>query len=245
MNRTILILAATASLAVPAAPALSQAPAAARKPVRTLVYLSEADIAPQRLLPAPPPPESAAGKAEIAELHRIIAARSPERLAQAQWDDKHENASAFDATVGPGFDYTRHPATAELMGIVRTDASLTANAAKAFFSRKRPWAVDASIPTCDPDDKPLTSYPSGHAMMGFSTAMTYALVLPGKAQAMMARADDYAFSREVCGAHFASDVHASQALSAAMVATLMKDPRFMAKVEAARAELQAAEVASR
>ena len=235
------LLTAVAAAALFAQPALAQAPAA--KPAKVLQYLTPDEIDPARLLPPPAAEGSDATKAELAELHRIIAARTPERLAQAKWDDEHEDTSAFAATVGAGFDLKALPVTAELMHVVETDASLAGGKAKTFFARKRPWVVDPTIPTCDPDDKPLSSYPSGHATIGYSVAMTLAVLVPEKAQALMARASDYAESRMVCGAHYRSDTQASQALSATVVASLLNDPQFKAKVEAARAELKAAHLA--
>jgi acid phosphatase (class A) len=218
----------------------SPAPTLPAKPKKVLKYLTAADIDPKRLLPAPPADGSAMALADLAELHRIVAARTPERLAQAQWDDDHEDASAFNETVASGFDVSKLPVTAALLEDVNIEASLAASAAKALFTRKRPWAVDATIPTCDPNDMPLTSYPSGHATRGYAIAMTYALMIPEKAQAFMNRGADYAYSRQVCGSHYPSDTAASQALGAALVASLIKNPQFQTKLEAARAELRAA-----
>jgi acid phosphatase (class A) len=242
MIRKLLLAAAFAVVA--SAPSLAQnvQPAAA-KPPKVLKYLNPADIDPSRLLPPPAADGSEAAKTELADLHRIIAARTPERLAQAKWDDDHEDPSMYYALFGPGFDLKALPATAELLAIVQNDASVAATAAKDRFKRKRPWAVDASIPTCDPDDKPLTSYPSGHATLGYSLGMTLAVLVPEKAQTFMARASEYAHSRAVCGSHYPSDTQASQALSAAFVTALLKNPEFQAKLTAARAELRAAHYA--
>ena len=129
------------------------------------------------------------------------------------------------------------PATAALVSVVQTDASILASAAKKVFNRKRPWAVDAAIKTCDPNDKPLTSYPSGHATLGYALALTLAEAMPGRAQALLARASDYAYSREICGSHFASDTQASQVLATAMVIRLTASADFREKLDAARAEL--------
>ncbi len=239
IRRLILSLAGIGALAL-AAPAIGQAPAEPARSARVLRYLTPADIDPNRLLPPPPADGSDANKAELAELHRVIAARTAERYAQAKWDDDHEDPSMYQATMGQGFDLKKLPATAEVLSIVKADAALAASAAKAKFARRRPWAVDATIPTCDPDDKPTTSYPSGHATLGYSLGMTLAVLAPEKAQVLLARADDYAFSRELCGAHYASDTRASEALAAAFVTALMKNPEFQAKLEAARAELRSA-----
>ena len=63
--------------------------------------------------------------------------------------------------------------------------------------------------------------------------------MPGKSQALLSRASDYAYSREICGSHFASDTQASQALATAMVTRLLTKPDFQAKLERARGELVA------
>ncbi|MDB5456770.1 MAG: hypothetical protein JWP92_2355 [Caulobacter sp.] len=239
MIRRLLLTAAV--LATLSAPALAQtAPA---KPAKVLQYLAPADIDASRLLPPPPIDGSDANRAELTELHRIIATVSPERKAQAKWDDDHEDPSMYEATIGAGFDLTQLPATAQVLAIVENDASIAASAAKKTFQRKRPWAVDATVATCDPGDKPLTSYPSGHATLGYSLGMTLAVLIPEKSQAFMTRAADYAFSRVVCGSHYASDTQASQALAAAFVTALLKSPDFQAKLSASHAELQAAKLA--
>ena len=249
IRRLILTGAALAALAF--APALTQAQApvpgaaaaAPAKKQKVLHYLSPADINPSRIIPPPPEDGSDIHKAELAELHRVIAARNSGRFALAQWDDEHEDPSMYAPLLGLKVDMASLPATAELLSLVQDDASLAATAGKDKFKRKRPWAADPSIQTCDPDDKPLTSYPSGHATLGYSLGMTLAAMMPDKADSLMARADEYAYSRELCGSHYASDTRASQALAAAFVTVLLKNPEFQAKMEASKAELRRAGIA--
>lgn len=219
-----------------AAPAAAVAPA---KPVKTLKVLTAADIDAKRILPPPVADGSEAQKAELADLHRIIDAASPERLAQARWDDEHEDTSLFYATIGGGFDLKGLPATARLMDIVANDVSVASGAAKTAFGRKRPWVVDPTIRNCDPDDKPLTSYPSGHSLVGYSQGLVLATLMPAKAQDIQARAADYAVSREVCGAHYPSDTEASHVLGVLLASKLMEAPALKATIQAARAELKA------
>ncbi len=235
------------SAAIIAAPlsALAQtAPAEpAHKPPKVLQLLVPADVEPTRLLPPPPVEGSALEKADLADVRRAIADASPERRAQAKWDDDHEDPSMYVPTLGEGFDMAKLPATREVLAIVQNDASVAAGGAKKLFQRKRPWAVDPSIQTCDPNDKPLTSYPSGHSTLGYSLGMTLAVLIPEKAQALMTRAQDYAYSRVVCGSHYVTDTRASQALSAAFVTALLKTPAFQAKLATAHAELKTAGLA--
>lgn len=240
IGRLFLSAAITAALA---GSCLAQTAPAAPKPPKVLQLLAPADIDPNRLLPPPSVDGSEANRAELAEIHRIIGAASPDRMAQAKWDDDHEDPSMYAATIGAGFDLAKLPATAEVLAIVQNDASVAASTAKKTFQRKRPWVVDATVKTCDPDDKPLTAYPSGHATLGYSLGMTLAVLIPEKSQAFMARASDYAFSRVVCGSHYPSDTQASQALAASFVTALLKDPQFQARMKTAHAELQVAKLA--
>lgn len=230
-----LLLAAVALVALAGAPAAHAHTAA--KPAKTLVLVSADDIDFRRLLPPPPVEGSARAGDELLEIHHIAATVSPERMAQARWDDEHESPDLLKPTLGDGFDMKVLPHTAELLELVKIDADIAASRAKHFYSRKRPWAVDATVKTCDPNDKPLNSYPSGHATLGYSLAMTMAVVLPDRAQDLMARAADYGYSREVCGSHFASDTQASEALATALVTILLTKPEFQARLIAARQEL--------
>ncbi|WP_297510386.1 phosphatase PAP2 family protein [uncultured Caulobacter sp.] len=236
-------LAITAVMFVSPISALAQTPAPAAKPPKVLQLLVPADVDPARLLPPPAADGSAAAKADLADVHRAMAEASAERRAQAKWDDDHEDPSMFEPTLGARFDLAKLPATREVLAIVQNDASVAASGAKKLFQRKRPWVVDSTIKTCDPDDKPLSSYPSGHATLGYSLAMTLAALIPEKAQVLMTRGQDYAYSRVVCGSHYATDTRASQALAASFVSTLLKDPTFQVKLAAAHAELKGAGLA--
>jgi acid phosphatase (class A) len=229
-----------ARLGLAAAIALLGLAAQAADAPKTLQVLTPYDIDARRLLAPPPADGSEANRAELAELHRIISASTPQRMARARWDAEHEDPSLFYETIGGGFDLKALPATADLLAVVMNDQSLAASAAKKLFVRKRPWVLDPTIATCNPDDKPLVSYPSGHALVGYTTGFVLASLLPEKAPAIQARAVDYAFSREICGAHYASDTEASHALAAVIATDLLASPALKAKVEAARAELRAA-----
>ena len=232
-------LAQTAAMPPPAAPAATLV-----MPSETpeLKYLSAADLIPQRVLPQPPIRGSEREKLELQMLHAMIAAATPERLAQAHADDKNETPSIFNEALGR--DLTKLPATWSLLVTVQDEIEAAIDLSKDTFARLRPYNVDETLPTCGHPDKAKAarSYPSGHATMGYAVAMTYAVLAPEKAQALMSRAADYAASREVCGAHYGSDTEASAALSAAVVTALLKDPRFQAKLQLARTELRAAKV---
>ena len=204
------------------------------------LLLNEDNFDPALLLPPPPADDSAAGKAELAELHRIDQTRDPADVARAKTDDAVKNATIFAEAVGPGFDLDKLPATAALFKTVRAEEKAAADRAKDHFLRKRPWIVDPSLHSCSTDDEPQSSYPSGHTTMGYSMASILARLIPAKAPAILARAASYAHSRLVCEVHFPGDVVAGQAYGMMVAERLMQIPAFRAQYDAAAAELAAA-----
>ena len=149
----------------------------------------------------------------------------------------------FADLLGPGFRLDQLPATAKLFADLRYEDSVAAKRAKAFFKRERPFHEDRALDVCDDGHDVKNSYPSGHATMGYAAAAVLAELAPGKAQAVLDRASDYAESRLVCGVHYRADIEASQVLGAVLVVKLMTKGAFMAELEAARAELVAAHLA--
>lgn len=230
------------------APAQTAAPKAPKK----LQILTQDQIDPSRLLPPPVADGSPAQVLEIAAVRTLIASRTKERYEQAVWDAAHEDPSFLATTLGAAFDLKKLPATAALLEGIVNDQNIAAGAAKEYFHRKFP--VTAATPqayrqwTCDADDRkpetrPLRGYPSGHATLAWSVGGVMADLIPEKSQAILMRAADYAYSREVCGDHYHSDVEASHALGAALARMFLDSPALKAKLDAARAELRAAHIA--
>ena len=69
-----------------------------------------------------------------------------------------------------------------------------------------------------------------------------AALIPEKSQAILSRAADYAYSREVCGDHYHSDVDASRALGTAVGTMLLNNAALRPQIDAAKTELRAAHV---
>jgi acid phosphatase (class A) len=64
-------------------------------------------------------------------------------------------------------------------------------------------------------------------------------LMPAKSQAILARAEQYAERRLVCGVHYRSDIVAGQQFGTILALRLMENPVFRGQMEKARAELQA------
>jgi acid phosphatase (class A) len=227
----------------------AQSPAPNGPPAKKLQILSLDQIDPGRLLPPPAPDGSPVQQRELADVKQLIATRAPERHAQAVWDAQHEDPLFLNATLGPIFDLKKLPATARLLSAIVNDQSIASSKAKEYFHRKVP--MTAAMPsnyrewTCDQEDrKPETrgprSYPSAHATLAYSVGGVLAELIPERAQAVLARAADFAYSREVCGDHYHSDIEASHALGAALAQMFLTSSVLKPQLEAARSELHAA-----
>jgi len=235
-------------LAVPAS-AQTQA-----KQPKALVFLTPAQIDPSKLLAPPPKDGSDFQQKEMAEVKHLVKTRTPERYRQATWDAEHEDVTPFSAVIGPGFDLQKLPATARLLTGVLNDQSIAASTAKDYFKRKFPVTVETPASyrewTCDKDDRkpetrPLRSYPSGHATLAYSVGVVLSSLVPEKSQEILARATDYAYSREICGDHYHSDIDASRALGTAVGVMLLESATAKPQIEAAREELRTAHVTAR
>jgi acid phosphatase (class A) len=239
-----LLLALTAAGA--AALPLVAAPAKPSKPPVASKFLEPGELDPAQLLPPPPVDGSAEALAEIAELHRLEAARTPARFALAKHDDEFEDVTSIAVPLGAAFDLGNLPATARLFGDLRIEDSVAAKRFKVYFHRTRPRDADPTLNPCkggEGADTSKTAYPSGHATMGYSAAAVLSNLVPGKAQAIQSRAADYAESRLICGAHYRRDIEGGHVLAVALVAELMSKPKFREEMEAARTELTAAHIA--
>jgi acid phosphatase (class A) len=237
--RTLALVAFAACLVAPGAIAKSPVAIASSMPPADarLHYLDAAKFVAQRMVAAPPAAGSAAEALDLTRLRALIAAATPDRMAQAQWDGGHEDPSLFSATIDR--DLTKLPATWALLTLIGKETDVVLDQGKDFFARKRPYSVDSTLPACVKDrmSKPARSYPSGHAGIGYAIGWTLASLLPEQAPQILARADDYALSREICGVHFHADTEASHVIGTLAAATLLKDRRLARQIAAARAEL--------
>ena len=214
-------------------------------------FINPSDVKPGQLLPPPPADGSETQQHEIVEVKRLIHTRSKERHEQAIWDARHEDPTPFAAAIGPEFDLTKLPATAKLLSDVLNDQTVATSQAKSFFKRKFPASVEMPDAyqewTCDAQDRkptalPRRSYPSGHATMAYTFGIVLSNLIPDKSQAILARSSSYAYSREICGDHYHSDVEAGHVLGTTLGVLLLQNDQLKPEIEAARQELKAAHI---
>jgi acid phosphatase (class A) len=188
------------------------------------------------ILSPPPARDSATAAAELTELHRIEAVRTPAQIAQAQADDHEEDIFIFKTVLGPGFTAEALPITASLSARVRKEESAAGGPLKKLYQRPRPYQVDSTLhPVCPLNAEP-TSYPSGHSLSGYLVAFTLVQLVPEKRQQILDRADAYVHNRLICGVHYASDIEASRRAAYAIFGSMVGSPDFQRDLAAAREE---------
>jgi acid phosphatase (class A) len=120
------------------------------------------------------------------------------------------------------------PLTALSSDHVRGNEGVIPNPAKRYFYRPRPYDFDPTLkPVCKTTTNP-------------AEALVLTMILPEKRDAILARADDYAYSRLICGVHYLTDVVASRSVAYAMIGIIANDPVFRKEFEAAKAETRRA-----
>jgi|UPI00047A1406 acid phosphatase (class A) len=192
------------------------------------------------MIPPPPSSDSETAKSELAALHRIQDGRTAEQVKAAQTDDAEEDIFLYRTVLGEGFRADLLPLTAVLSSQVHGDEPVASDGLKTLYQRPRPYQVDPTLhPVCKVTTK-HNSYPSGHTLSGYLLALTLVQMVPEKSAAILARADDYAHNRLVCGVHTSSDLEASRRIAYAIFGEMLQNPQFQQELVAARAETRQA-----
>ena len=234
-----------AILVLMAEPALAQQfERTAAQPIRPIEgYLAGAEIEVPTYL-APPPAEGSAQDAlDVATVRVLQKSTSAERWKLAEADARYVYPQ-FEDAFGGAIDRQHVPRLTQLLDEANADVSMPVFAAKSTFPRARPYQRWQLVRLCgvtrapapQPNPQERSSYPSGHAAYGWTTALVLAQVDPQRAPQVLARGRDYGLSRVICGAHFPSDVVAGQLLASATVARLATTRAFQLDLACAKAE---------
>ena len=108
---------------------------------------------------------------------------------------------------------------------------------KRYYKRQRP-CLRYKEPTGSGEVFPETSYsyPSGHTIRGWLTAMVLAEINPAVRNQVFALAQEYCENRVIVGAHWQSDVEAGIAAAGIYMAMLHSNAEFLEDMRAAKAE---------
>jgi acid phosphatase (class A) len=187
---------------------------------------------------APPPADSAQTRRELDELLELQRSRTPAQVDAARADRTTE-VSRFYAVLGLP-ESADLPRLELLIDRAEEDVRLYVRAAKEAFRRLRPSEIEPRIAPCIDRVRQDLSYPSGHAAYGYATAHLLIGLAPEHRDALLARADEFALQRMVCGVHFRSDIEAGRQGGQWLVARMPASQRYADDAAAAEMELRAA-----
>ena len=201
-------------------------------------FIDETVIDLTKILPAPPPNDSAQTKQELAQVLAVQVTRTPEMVARAQADGEEEVWRFADA-VGPKFDKAALPKTAAFFERIAATEGAVVDPAKKIFNRPRPYLVSELVQPVLEKTK-SGAWPSGHATVGTIMGIVLSNMLPEKRDVIMARAREFGENRVVAGMHLPMDIEEGRIAGSVIAATIMQRDDFKSEFEAARTELRAA-----
>ena len=134
--------------------------------------------------------------------------------------------------------------TPEIYKLLR-DAKVTceniSNFPKFYYKRIRPFMrfhEHTLTPQFEPELRRNFSYPSGHTILGWCSALLLSEINPERADTILTRGMMYGESRVIVGAHWQSDVDAGRLAAAAVYARMHTSERFQEQMQLARQEFR-------
>ena len=189
---------------------------------------------------APPARDAPATRAELDELLALQAARTAADVAAARADRKTEIQRFYGALGFPAGADPDLPLLRALAARVEDDTRPYVRAAKEKFRRLRPYEIEPRLEPCIANVRGDLSYPSGHANYGYVMAYLLREMVPEREHELIARADEFARQRMVCGVHFRSDLEAGRKGALWLIAAFNGDHAYREDWNAARTELRGA-----
>ena len=208
-------------------------------------YLSKEEQLDSKEFVLPSPQADSARQAmDTAWADNMQALRGTDRWDLAISDaDLHFPAAAgvFSCALGIPVSEEDTPSLYMLLRRTLTDIGLAPYSAKNAYQRERPFMVRGET-VCTPQDEEALrkdgSYPSGHTSIGWGWALILTELSPDHAEAILARGRSFGESRNVCNAHWYTDVLAGRLVGAAAVAKLHASKQFREAMEAARTDIE-------
>ncbi len=211
------------------------------------VYFLQIDNVPNslKILPGPPDAGSIQFLYDRARYDWGKSIRNTERGEQAFQDarvDGQHLPDAFSEAFGININPQETPEIYKLIVGMREDAGdLATRNAKEYYNRTRPYSY-FNENTCNPEQQAELStngsYPSGHASIGWATALVLSEINPDRINEILDRGFQMGESRVICGYHFQSDVDAGRITAAGVVARLHAHQPFLDQLNRAKKEFE-------
>ncbi len=168
--------------------------------------------------------------------------RATERGRQAV-EEAGRNAETMYRIFGEAMNITLSetttPAICSLIQKAMNKSSETVDRLKKMAFRPRPFVqFDEPAFLSDDPEKECDegSYPSHHASLGWTEALTLAEIAPDRQNEILRRGYEYGYNRLIAGCSWFIDIEASRQLACAIVARLHADPKYRELIQKAKAE---------
>ncbi len=159
-------------------------------------------------------------------------------IADASLDDQ-ALMSGFAPCIDIPISSTETPKISLLLKMLKLRLGLEGTAMKSYWFRKRPY-VELGTPTAIPGEEQEyyadSSYPSGHAIIGWGIALALAEVMPNCQNELLKRGREFGRSRVIVGYHYSSDVQAGMVMAACVLAKYHNESWFVTMLNDARQE---------
>ena len=170
--------------------------------------------------------------------------KDPERAAQAARDAVYGLATIlteFEEAFGMKITKEDTPEIYKVLleGTATCDSICTLP--KTRYGRTRPFIrfnEHTLVPELEEELNPHKSFPSGHTLLGWSSALLMMEINPERANEILARGYRYGENRVVLGAHWQSDTDAARLAASAAYARLHTSERFLEQMKKAREEFK-------
>lgn len=147
----------------------------------------------------------------------------------------------FSEPFGLTMSEEETPEICKLLGDAKVTCENISNFPKFYYKRIRPF-MRFNEPTLTPQFEPELrrnfSYPSGHTILGWCSALLLTEINPERADTILKRGMMYGESRVIVGAHWQSDVDAGRMAAAAAYARMHTSERFLEQMRLARQEFR-------
>ena len=171
--------------------------------------------------------------------------KDPERAAQAVRDAVYGLATIlteFEEAFGMMITKEDTPEIYKVLldGTATCDSICTLP--KTRYGRTRPFVrfnEHTLVPELEEELNPHKSFPSGHTLLGWSSALLMMEINPDRANKILARGYRYGENRLVVGAHWQSDTDAARLAASVAYARLHTSERFLEQMKKAREEFKA------
>ena len=147
----------------------------------------------------------------------------------------------FSEPLGLKMSKEETPEIYKLLKDSKATCENISNFPKFYYKRIRPFMrfhEHTATPQFEPDLRRNFSYPSGHTILGWCSALLLSEINPKRADTILARGMMYGESRVIVGAHWQSDVDAGRLAASAVYSRMHTSDRFLEQMQLARQEFR-------